>query len=102
MAPVVVLAIPLAALAALISSVFGLKAELSAAEVASYLRDFIENRSRSWDWDDFTSIPISDPQLERIRLRAAAVNSPATDEGLAVLRALLAEAEDLAKLHTAS
>lgn len=96
------LAVPLAALAALVSWVFGLKANLSAAEVASYLRDFIEGRGGAWDWDDFTSVPIGDPRLEDIRRRAAPIDLPVTDEGSAILRELLVEADDLARLERPS
>src|SRR6185503_18942768 len=58
----VIFAVPLAALAALASWVFGLKAKLSASEVATYLRNFIEGGGGAWDWDDFTSVPIGDPR----------------------------------------
>ena len=96
----VIVAIPLAAVAGLISWMFGLKAKLSASEVATYLRDFIEGSGGDWDWDDFTSVPIANPQLEDIRRRAAAVDLPSTDEGLSTLQGLLAEAERLAELES--
>lgn len=93
-------AVPLAALAALLSSIFGLKAKLSAAEVRNRLQDFIEDRSGPYDWDDFTSVPLDDPRLDDIRLRAAAIDLPITDEGSAILRELLVEAADLARPKT--
>jgi len=96
----VIFAVPLAALAALASWVFGLKAKLSASEVATYLRNFIEGGGGAWDWDDFTSVPIGDPRLEDIRRRAAAIDLPVTEEGSTILRELLVEAEDLARLET--
>ena len=96
----VIVATPLAALAALVSSIFGLKAKLSASEVATYVRDFIEGEGGARDWDDFTSVPIGDPRLDDIRRRAAGIDLPATDEGLALLRELLVEANDLARLET--
>ena len=92
-----IVAISLAAIAGLISWMFGLKAKLSATEVATYLRDFIEGSGDDWDWDDFTSVPIANPQLEDIRRKAAAVDLPSTEEGLTTLQGLLAEAERLAK-----
>lgn len=95
-----VVALPFAAIAALVSSIFGLTAKLSASEVATYLREFIEGRGRASDWDDFTSVPIGDPRLEDIRRRAAAIDFPITEEGWAILRALLAEADDLVRLET--
>ena len=62
-------------------------------EVAAYLRDFIQGTGGDWDWDDFVSIPIADPKLESIRARAR--DYPATENGLAELKALLREAEAL-------
>ena len=70
--------------------------DLSAADVVTYLRDFIDGTSGDWDWDDFTSVPIADPALESVRERAAAIN-PTTLEAVAILRDLLSEAEDLAQ-----
>lgn len=96
----VIVALPLAALAGLVSSVFGLKEKLSPAEVAASLRDFIEGGGEAWDWDDFTSVPIANPLLDDIRRKAAAIKLPVTDEGLALLRELLVEAEDMARLET--
>jgi len=87
--------VPVALVAGFISSVFGLKAKLSASEVTTYLRNFIEGRGGEWDWDDFTSVPIADPSLESIRKRAAEVELPAADDGMRILRGLLAEAETL-------
>jgi hypothetical protein len=95
-----VVAISLTAIAGLISWLFGLKAKLSATEVATYLRDFIGGSGGDWDWDDFMSVPIANPQLEDIRRRAAAVDLPSTEEGLTTLQGLLAEAERLAKLES--
>ena len=96
----VIVALPVAALAGLVSSVFGLKEELSPSEVAAYLRNFMEG-GEAWDWDDFTSVPIANPRLDDIRRRAAAIRLPVTNEGLAVLRELLVEADGMARLETA-
>jgi hypothetical protein len=52
-AMLVIVAMPLALIAGLVSTVFGLKAKLSAAEVAKYLRDYIEGTGGEWDWDDY-------------------------------------------------
>lgn len=93
----VIVAFPLAAIAGLFSWVFGLKAKVSASEVATYLRNFIEGGGDAWDWDDFTSVPIADPQLDDIRRRAAAVTAPNTDEAMTILQGLLVEAERLAQ-----
>ena len=93
----VIVAIPLAAIAGIVSWVFGLKAKLSASEVATYLRNYIEGGGNAWDWDDFTSVPIANPQLEDIRRRAAAVTAPDTKDAIIVLQGLLVEAERLAQ-----
>ena len=77
---------------------FGLKnsADLTPEDVASYLEDFIEGRSGDWDWDDFTSIPITEPSLEAIRQEAELVPLPVDEAGEAKLRDLLARARSLA------
>ena len=67
----------------------------TAAEVATYLRDFIEGTGDDWDWDDFESVPIADPDLERIRREAAQAAPPDLD--MAKLRELLRQAEELAR-----
>jgi hypothetical protein len=58
------------------------------AEVAGYLYDFIGGTGGQWDWDDFTSIPITDPKLEAIRLEAELVQLPVDEAGLMKLREL--------------
>jgi hypothetical protein len=80
---------------AVIAGLFGSAQKRSADEVADYLRNFIEGLGGEWDWDDFTSVPIADPQLEGIRRRAAAVDLPVTEQGSTTLRGLLAEVEQL-------
>lgn len=91
----VILAVPLAATAALLTGLFGQSEKRTAAEVATYLRRFVEGGGGDWDWDDFTSVQIDDPQLEDIRRRALAVELPPTDEGVRTLRQLLEETEQL-------
>jgi len=70
------------------------KARRTAAEVAKYLRDFIDGVGGDWDWDDFESVPIADAALDDIRRRAAEAAPPNPD--MQRLRQLLAEAEALA------
>ena len=65
----------------------------TAAEVAAYLRDFIGGRGGEWDWDDFESIPITDPDLDRIRQEALMAGPPGPD--MAKLADLLRRAEAL-------
>lgn len=69
--------------------------DLNAEDVEAYLRDFLEERGGDWDWDDFTSIPISDPLLDSIREEAAGVEFPLTADGYLKLTALLQQVEDL-------
>lgn len=93
-APVAIVA---AIIVQLVVRIFGLKhsADPTADGVAGYLEDFIEGRSGDWDWDDFTSIPISDPALEAIRQEAGMVQFPIDDAGDAKLRELLTRARSL-------
>lgn len=71
------------------------KRKLSRMEVARVLEDFVEGTGSKWAWDDFTSLSLEDAELERIRIRCAALDSefpPAEkgnfcgEEGLAVIR----------------
>ena len=96
LAPVAIVA---AVVVQIVICVFGLKnsADLTAEDVAGYLDDFIEDRSGDWDWDDFTSIPITDPALEAIRQEAEMVQFPIDDAGDAKLRELLTRARSLQK-----
>ena len=41
---------------------------LSASEVVSYIRNFIETKGKPSDWDDFTSIPITSSILDKVRV----------------------------------
>jgi len=67
----------------------------TAGEVAAYLRDFIEGVGGDWDWDDFECVPITNPDLDRIRREAAMAGPPGAD--LAKLRLLLDQAEQLSR-----
>ncbi len=61
---------------------------LTAADVAGYIDDFLNDRGRPWDWDDFTSIPIADPRLDGIRREAEMVRLPAGEPERAQLASL--------------
>ena len=91
------LAIPIILLILLGQRLFGLKtsADLTARNVESYLRNFVDGTGGDWDWDDFTSIAITDPALDRIREEAAWVPLPLDAEGEATLRRLLEEVRAL-------
>lgn len=87
------LIIPFILLIKLAERLFGLKtgADLTPRDVETYLDDFLAGEGGEWDWDDFTSIPITDPALELIRKQASSVELPLTDQGEATLRRLLAQ-----------
>jgi hypothetical protein len=53
--------------------------QLSAGEVAQYIRNLINDQGGEWDWDDFESSPIADPELDRIRREAALAGPPHPD-----------------------
>ncbi|MGH6780554.1 MAG: hypothetical protein ACREB5_00405, partial [Sphingomonadaceae bacterium] len=76
----------------------------SADEVAHYLRialnhaiGFEERPPDDWDWADFIGIHIADRELEEIRVRAAALRLPLSEEAAMELRFLLARAERAAR-----
>ena len=68
----------------------------SPADVAGFIRDFIEGTGGEWDWDDFISVPITSPELEPIRAQAAMIELPLNPAGVDELKELLAKAEALA------
>src|SRR4051812_21981368 len=80
--------VPIAVIVALATR-FGLlkgTADLTAEDVEGYLADFLNGRGGDWDWDDFTSVPITDASLDHIREVASSVQLPLTPEGEATLR----------------
>lgn len=83
--------LPIFLLIAFAERLFGLKTskDRTAGEVEAYLRDFLDGTGGAWDWDDFTSIEITDPELDAIREAAAWVELPLTEGGRATLNDLL-------------
>jgi hypothetical protein len=65
------------------------------SEVAQYLSKFLNGAAGQWDWDDFTSVPITNPTLEMIRAEAAMVRLPLDSTGRLTLQNLLVRAEAL-------
>jgi len=57
-------------------------------EVAKYIEDFVQGRGDARDWDEFTSVHIRDPYLDRIRRDCidATSNTPALQALLEELR----------------
>jgi len=70
-AALVPLVLPITLLAKLLST--KKTRDRSAAEVAGFLRDFIDGSGGEWDWDDFTSVPITNQRLDNIRIEAGRI-----------------------------
>lgn len=92
--PAVILGLLLAPVALIAAPFMRRTIDRSAGEVAHFLRDFLEGTGGDWDWDEFESVPITDPRLEAIRKAAVMAGPPEPD--IPRLKALLAEAERLA------
>ena len=88
-APILIVGIPIAAIA----TVFSGPAKLSADEVADYIRAHLDGTGGDWDWDDFTSVKIADPVLEAIRRDADGVPDLLDNAGRKTLRDLLDRVE---------
>jgi hypothetical protein len=65
--------------------------------VQTIIRQFLDGTGGKWDWDDFISITIDDPELEKIRSVAATLPDRfppthrghyASEEGLRLLKEL--------------
>src|SRR4051812_14766901 len=89
--------VPVVLIVNLVSRVFGLKTTVdrTSGEVAGYLYDFLNDCGGEWDWDDFTNVRITAPDLDAIRREAADIPLPTTDAGNAKLQELLAKARSL-------
>jgi len=82
---------------ALIAGVFGANKQTvdrTPEDVAGFIGDLIDGSGGEWDWDEFECVPITDPALDDIRLRAAVYAPP--NANMAELRKLMAEAEAIA------
>lgn len=53
--------------------------------VIEMLENFLEDNGGPYDWDDFLSLPIADPDLEAVRRRCNDIDWK-TDAGAAALR----------------
>ena len=67
-----------------------------AAYAARIIRTFLDERCGPYDWDDFTSCSLHDPEVDSIRLRASGVDLPVDAEGQRELLALADEADRFA------
>jgi len=70
---------------------------MTKTEVANLIISFLDNTCGGWDWDDFISIKLKDPELETVRQECMAVADayPATNQsaycnknGIEVLRSI--------------
>jgi hypothetical protein len=68
-----------------------------AAYAAQAIRAFLEETGGAHDWDEFTSCSLRDPELDRIRKLALAVDLPVGPEERATLEVLAEKAERLAE-----
>lgn len=73
------------------------KREKEMAYAIQSIRDFLQGDGGKWDWDDFTSCSLRNPDIDGIRKRALSVDLPLDDEGRTTLEELLQEAQMLAK-----
>src|SRR5437870_4593806 len=91
------LVIPIILLLLLCERVFGLKstADLTPKDVESYLQDLLDGSGGDWDWDDFTSVRITDPSLDAIREQASYVDLPLDGTGRATLEQLLEQVQTM-------
>jgi hypothetical protein len=73
---------------------------MTRVEVARAIESFLDHGDSPWDWDDFTSVRIGDPDLDAIRARCAQLDRefPPDEpgqycgpDGVAVLRGLIRE-----------
>lgn len=68
-----------------------------AAYAARTIRTFLDGTCGRYDWDDFTSCSLRDPEVDSIRLRASSVDLPVDADGERELLALADEADLLAE-----
>ena len=70
----------------------------TAEEVANTIEGFVNGTGSQWDWDGFTSIRVSDPELETIRQKCVSIRDEfpssdprcyCSDAGLAVMREIV-------------
>lgn len=94
-----VLSLPFILVGALIAGLLGKPIERTADEVARYIRAMLDgtvgDEGAGFDYDEFSSVPIADPNLESIARRACDAFELRPESDRATLESLLAEAEAL-------
>ena len=48
--------------------------KLSQEYVIATLSDFLDNKGGAYDWDDFLTFPVADPELEAVRKRCREID----------------------------
>lgn len=75
-------------------------AKYTKSEVAEIIEQFLDGTGGPWDWDDFTSIRIADPELEAIRVRCVELHHATISgqycgpDGLAEMRRMVDQLRD--------
>jgi hypothetical protein len=87
------LLVPIGFLANVLPS--GKTADRTPEDVIGFMSDLISGSGGPWDWDEFESVPITDPQLDAIRRRAIPAGPPGPD--VATLQSLIAEVRVLSR-----
>jgi hypothetical protein len=74
--------------------------KMTKIQIAALIDSFLDGTCGEWDWDDFISAKLKDPELENVRERCAAVadvyppvsaNAYCSEDGVNVLRAIVDE-----------
>jgi len=95
------LSLPFILIGALIAGLFGKPVERTADEVARYIRAMLDgtvwDEGADFDYDEFSCVPIANPNLESIARRACEAFELRPESDRAALEGLLAEAEALTK-----
>lgn len=63
----------------------------TATEVLDAIEKHIQGTEGPWDWDDFTSIPIADDKLDKLRLRCLTLDHVSREEALQELKKIVAD-----------
>ena len=97
---VVAIVVPFGIVAALIAGLFSRPMDRTAEEVAEYIRAMLNgtvtDENCEFDYNEFSCVPIADPQLESIARRACQAFEQGP-QGDSILKGLLKEAEALQK-----
>lgn len=91
--------LPIAIVGALVAGLFGRPINRTADEVASYIRAMLDgtvgDEDSGFDYDEFSSVPIANPELDSIARRACEAFEQGP-EGKSILEGLLNETMALA------